>query len=462
MGFAEFVEIRLREADSSTYDYKAMKSFADSIGNDPGGADEAALLKNWATKLIDNNFTPSSMRRYVEKLGTIYRRYNPGAGSFDPIKQLAGSYRECRPSVDSFDNERVDRTIAAMVKEAPTSPSLAVFCYLMFEVSADVESVVNLTVDQFQARYPQLSRIVDTENFHHRRRYVFDLGQGRVRMPQIVRRITGEVESFFDRHGVRFEENFTLNTVLALWIAQARRAGVGHRVIKSVLPVVPQEYDYLRYIDGAELTPQDCLDIKTKVAEMIMPSRQRWFAMKLHRGVTFDNVDSSLKNDSVTTGKIAQLFYPTREVSRRVDKKIVKESQPYIPDVVFFKTQPWVVANVDTLLHRKSLGWVYRSVKQPRGEYSIIDHHSMMLFQQAIGHFTDDMKVELISHPHVDKGRQVRITGGIMAGFCGTIEDIKPGSNDTGRIIYIKMTDNDYFRVQTSIPEHFISPVIPG
>ena len=78
-------------------------------------------------------------------------------------------------------------------------------------------------------------------------------------------------------------------------------------------------------------------------------------------------------------------------------------------------------------------------------------------FQNMIGIFTPDIKVELTEESPVGLGREVLITGGIMSGYEGTIFDIKEGSDI--RQIYIRLSDKYSIKAEVKVEACFVKAI---
>jgi len=462
MSFSEFVAIELISAPDHTIDHKAMLSFANSIR----GCVNLSLsdqLRLWIADMIDKGLASASRKRYIEKLSTIYKKYsireklqdNP----FEEIRELRDNSLIYQSAVDNNFmqlTERFDKVFSSLMSDAKAKPELALFLYLLFDASPDIEKAVFLSTDDYSPRFRQLDDIIRPACFHHRRKYVFDLNQSRKRLPQLVRDTLSEINLYLKTRNIHFSDGFTCRSIMALWAAKARSVGVGLREIKGILPLIPDQYGYLEFVEAAPLPPEQIEDIKHRVAEAFAPSSKRWYALKLRRGVVYDTFRTYLK-DNFSDYTDSTLFYPQREVSRSRKKKLVIVSVPVIPDIVFFNVMPYHVRKIDHLIRSEYLGWVFKMTNTPDSDYSVISHHSMLGFQQVIGEFTDDMKITLTKGAPVGIGRQVKITGGIMAGYTGWIYDIKEGSDL--RQFYIRLSTDCAVRAEIKVPEFYVRPI---
>ena len=126
---------------------------------------------------------------------------------------------------------------------------------------------------------------------------------------------------------------------------------------------------------------------------------------------------------------------------------------PIIPDVVFIYINPRHIRKVDTLIKSERFGYVFRITSDVDSDFSVIATRSMTGFQNMIGIFTPDIKVELTAESPVGLGREVLITGGIMSGYEGTIYDIKDGSDI--KQIYIRLSDKYSIKAEVRVGSVF-------
>lgn len=460
MSFLDFVAIKLDDAPERSTDYKALTSYSRSADGSEGMPVEDTL-RTWIAGMIDKGLTPASRRRYTEKLSTIYKEYAAGHGTegdpFTAIRDLRDfKGAEAAKSLQSI-TERLARIFDILMSEARLNPALAVFVYLLFNSSSDIDSAITLTVDDYVPTFPQLEDIINTEGFHHRRRYVFDLGQSRKRMPQLRSEVLTAINAYLRAKDIMFPAGFSNKTIPAMWAARARAVGLSLSDIRYALGDIPAEYAYLRYVGGPVPAPERIRDMKQKVAESFAPFGRKWYAVKLRRNVKFDMLMDCLIESYDPHFDPHTLFYPCKEITRRIDKKIVTESIPVIPDVVFLNIRPGQVRKIDMLVRSEGYGWMFRTANRADSDYSVIDRRSMLAFQRVIGTLTHDMKVSLTRETPVGIGRQVRITGGIMEGYTGTIYDIKDGSDV--RQLYIRLSDDYAIRAEIKVEEYYVEPL---
>lgn len=463
--FADFVAIRLNDAPPASIEFKSLKSFRDSTrGNERLPLQD--LLKIWIVSMVDRGMTVASRKRYAAKLRTIYKEYiganDSTVNPFNSVKSLLNCEFNCccnNKEALTEQNEKLRAVFKTLVQDAKSRPSLAVFLYLLFNASSDMESAVMLRTDGYTPKFAQLDDIIDLSSFHQRRRYIFDLAQSRKRIPQLVREVTTDIEHYFISRGLKFANGFSALTISAMWITEAREAGISLPEIRTILTELPGEYAYLDNVHPSDITSLQSDSIKRRVADAFLPSTKRWYAMKLKRGVDYDDIIAAIKENMPDSFSKIEFFYPTRELVKRDGKKIIREKVPYIPDIVFFNVLPRHVGDIDRCVRLDHRGWVFRTVNTANGDYSIIANESMLTFERAVGRFSSDMKIEMTDRSPVSIGREVRITGGVMAGYKGIIHDIKNGDDQSGRQLYIKLSASNYVKIEVKVDETYIEAI---
>ena len=458
--FPEFVAIRLGRVSNRTVDYKSISSFLSSIKGIEG-QNLNGLLKVWVADMFDRGLALASRKRYVEKLGALYKEYcglNGLSGNpFVGIKELCAVDVPVNAKSLEVESLKIEKAFDVIMSAAVSKPELAVFLYLLFNASSDIEKAISLTTEEYEPKFSQLDEIIRPSRFHHRRKYVFDLGQSRKRMPQLVREVTNAIEVYLRTKDIVFPGAFTPDVIVALWMAKARRNGVSLLEIRQAVSAMPSGYEYLSSIEGAALTSEEIFSIKRRVAESLAPSGKRWYAIKLRRGVAYDAFADFITANCFNHSDDCLLFYPQKEIIRRVEKKIVTKTAPVIPDIVFIYLNPRHVRKVDALIKTERSGYVFRVTSAADSEYSVIDTPSMTIFQRMIGVFTPDIKLDLTTESPVGIGREVVITGGVMSGYEGTIFDIKEGSDM--RHIYVRLSQKYSIKAEVKVEEMYVKAI---
>lgn len=472
--FLNFVAIKQKETPADSVEYKSIKSFTDAV---KGYEEEPVInqLKVWLATMIEKDLSPATRKRYAMKLVSIYKEYDDsgisGHNPFDSLRKLFDS-DEYKYGDFRLQGSRLQKAFPSLLKDAISNPALAVFLYMLFDASQDMTKAISLTTEEYTPRFPQLDKIIKPADFHHRRRYIFNLNQNKKRIPQLTKEVISGIELWLLSKGIKFSGGFSPTLIPALWSVKARETGISLVAIRALLTSVPQQCNYLSILPSSEISPGESDDIKRKVAEAYAPSGKRWFAMKLMRGSSYEGMTAVIKEKLPDIFSGITFFYPRRESARREGKKIIKGCVPVIPDVVFFRTMPHHVKEIDRMLRLNAIGWIYRVVNTPDSDYSVIDNASMLIFERTVGELSPDMTVELTHTQPLSVGKKVRITGGVLAGYEGVIYDIKsydtplpsqssmPSSSPSPlRQIYIRLSSSDFLKIDVTIDESFIEPI---
>ncbi|MBD5239453.1 MAG: hypothetical protein HDS64_06750 [Bacteroidales bacterium] len=222
-----------------------------------------------------------------------------------------------------------------------------------------------------------------------------------------AREIAMRIRGILRRYGLETESD-------SLWALAALKAEVEPEEILSVLGHVPAGLSLLGLFDAADTGATERLSTLEIVADSLADNPFRWYAMQLRRGEDYETI-------AELSGLEAQnLYYPSREVTRRVGRRLTVSTRPFLPGVVFFRIRPSDVAP----LFRKigSRAWVYRQTASAQSPYAVISPAEMMAFQLAVGVLIDRTAAPAEMHP----GDTVEIIGGDFRGLCATIQSTAP------------------------------------
>lgn len=469
MDFLDFVAIKLPLSPRDTIDHKSMASF---LAAAPASAASTLhdRLHLWAATMIERGMTPTSRRRYIEKLSTIYRQYlagqtspaatPPGPDPFDTLRhRLQALPQPPAPTPGATPRCQLAANFDNILLQAATRPHLALFLHLLLNVSTDLAGAALLTIDSYTPLFPQLHPLLDPTSMHHRRRYLFDLQQSRKRQPQLLRDTLQAITRDLSQLGIPLA---TPRDILTLWTAQAIHARLPLPTIVSLLPSIPPGYSHLSLVTPIPLTPAQIIDAKRHVADSLSPMGSRWYVMKTRRSLTPDTLRDTLTHLGTPLPLLNDInFYaPTHSVARRTGHRLRHVTLPLLPGILFFHTRPGHVATLDGIMRRHTLGWVYRTTGSPRADYSIIPTHSMGAFQRAVGTLTPDVSVTLTHRPPIGIGQTVRITGGVLAGYQGTVYSVKDNTpGDAPRQVYLHLNLNNYIKIEAHIDDIYLQPL---
>lgn len=428
--FLDFVEQTRLGADAKSTTAYALDSVLPILRD--GHLPSAGTLSLWAATMLIAGKKPSTVRRYLAAIRTIHEQWsrnNTDGDASDIFSSLDSTLKDTVQAATepARRNAALLPALLSRSNSAPEWPTVAIFLYLLYTPYASLADVANLTFSQFDsttAVCPQVADIIATMSRANGRRYIFPLGQGKTRPAEISRRLTAELCDLLTARGMRFPEGFSRQSVTALWIAAAIAAGIPLAHIRATITgALPADYAPLALVTPAadDNTEKLRAEVISRVADSICSHRRSWFAMKLRRGTTHDEIRAAI-DANPTLAAAVTIYSPMRTTVERNDHKRIIRQEPYLPDIIFFNTRQDYVRPLFAAIGH--LAWCFRTT--PTGPYATIPAAQMATFQRCIGTFTDDILQTVAPAPaaQLSAGRRVRITGGIMAGYEGTIVDI--------------------------------------
>lgn len=460
--FLEYVENRIESAPNDRFMAYAGASFLKSSASHFATDLSVSALRAWTIDMLVGGLKKNTRRRYFSRIHTLYQAWRSGAGPdpFDEVREIV----ECGTDGCIAKAKANLALVKRMLRTAPQASdfeNIAIFLYLLYNVEATLADVIALTFDSPAPDISQLSDLIDPMSRSCRKRYVFGLGQGKRREPQIAGSMLRAVHESLTKRGIDFGESFSRESVTALWITAAMKLGIAPGEIRSMLRRLPDEYAYLRYVDPATLTPRRRSGIMQRVADSINDRSGKWFIMRLRAGRTPDDIKQCIADNFATLHRDITFYYPTRTVVR-LDRRGRKhrDTEPYLPGILFFRMRCDKVA---TLFSRiGDMAWCYRTSAIPGSPYCTIPPSEMKKFQMHIGKFTPDIRMELVSRTEaLPAGSAVRINGGgRMEGYIGVIDSVR--NADGTRTYTLLLSDSDVARwTVEDIDEIYVQPVNP-
>lgn len=414
-------------------------------------------LKLWVASMLMEGMTLSSVRKYAGKIHTLYNEWR-GKDAADPFVEIQPVLEQSYQPDDADVLHNLDAVKRLFLKNEASADWSAVniFFYLLYNADATLLDMLGATFDNAPRYCAQVDEIVKSCDGSFGRKYLFNLKQSRMRPGQILRTVTADLTALMQDAGMKIAGGYVREEITAIWIAAAMKQGVDICDIRSIVPAVPYRYRALSLIRKKEMPPERMHRIVCLVADSLNDNAPRWFVMKLRKGVGLDEVREKI--DAELPGRLnaMELYYPTRTVAKRVGKKIRKEEIPYVPDMLFFRTQ---YNKVRSLFSRiGDMAWCLKVSGAPDSRYSVISYEEMTNFQRCVGQFTPDIRVELAEMaPTLTRGRMVRITGGMMEGYTGMIEDI---DDDKGtRKFFLRISSDSALNWCAEVEDYYIEPI---
>lgn len=364
-----------------------------------------AALRRWAA----SGLSASTLSRYTDALRAMCRRAGIDTALFGCIRAESAAAPAPAFRLDAL-RRAAERGIDA---PAPVRMAMDALLLAVYAGGLTAQQLIDLRFDACDAMPAQARAIVEAYRAP-RRRYVFPLSQGRLADASIARR-------------------------LRLHMAAALR-------MAGIMPDAAPDADHAPAIHAA--LAARCAGTRRSVADTIRDMQPRWYAMRLRP-------QASIHTLLAATAPFAATYYPCRETVRRDSGRLTTSSEPYIPGVLFFRTTPDRLAPLFAAVG--SLAWGYRLSAAPQAPYAPIQDHAMLTFQRMVAVFTPDMHPGPITAEPLTPGRRVRVAGGIMEGYEGTIHDTAPGSDR--RIFRLHLIGDFGFQWTADVPESLIQPL---
>lgn len=447
---------------SDTLTATAVGSFVNSMQTHGYNEVKKDALRMWIVDMALDGLKTSTRKKYFSRIYTIYREWKTSAGEnpFTAAKEAADFDFQCGSKEASMNLELVDRLLYRP-KDSYAKEYVNLFLYLFYNPMATINDVINMKFDDYDVDCPQIDEIIDEQKeISNRKTNVFGLGRGRKREPQIRRETLEELQAVAGLVGIRFSASFSRNSITALWIAAALKAGIPVADIRAVISSVPSEYSSLCLVPVLPLSDARKRDIIRKVADSVNNKPMQWFVMKMRPRQNPDTVKERIKMTTESLLDKMLFYYPTHKVLQQNNKgKTVKREVPYVPGVLFFKISRNMVP---LLMHRiGEVAWCLKYTNTTGSKYCTISRNEMKAFQRCVGEFSADIQMELeVRDVPLEKGTVVKINGGgRMVGEEAVIQSVR---NINGTRTYT-LSLTSYLQAKWTVKdmeEIYIDPVV--
>lgn len=457
ISFKEFAErILLSEPPKSLAAY-ALESVLEVLCKENAETLDENILKLWIVSMVISGKKASTCKRYFGKIHSIYNEWNKESES-DVFVRILPVFHDLQEAYSDEANNNLNlvKRLFGRNEQSEDWQTTCIFFYLLYNPAANLSDAVNLTFADAPRFCPQIDDIINSFDSSHGRKYVFALKQGHSRPNEISHKLTKQLQTLLSYVGMQFENGFSRTSITSIWIAAALRCGVAVQDIRACIGTVPAEYSLLSLVAKSDIDRADKEKILCTVADSINSCVARWFVMKIRQGVSVDDIKESIGGKLPGRLNSMTLYYPTRTEKHVEGRRRIVREIPYLPNILFFKTRTDRVKSL--FANIGDLAWCFRNTNSPESEYAVIPNRQMANFQQCIGRFTPDIKMELVDALQpLEKGRKVKVIGGIMAGYEGEILDVagEPGK----RMLFLSIADTRKACWTVHIEDIFIQPV---
>lgn len=453
----KFRSATLVKSESSRLNYaKAIRCLETFVGTYTYSQDfpSEQTLADWFLNMRVRGISGKTAIHYFDIIAALYKDTASDVGPDNPklfgqfkarVKQISGLMKDC-----PVDNRALNKILS--ITKSPSAHSdmqqqaADILLYSLLNRAMPLSEVTKVKVSEIVADSDAVSDIVK-RNSDPNRKYLFPLFQSKLTPRQSAEVAERKVWGLFIANHIH-EVQSVDNTIRLIWTCAALRCGIPGSEIVSLIGQAVDEIPELSLCVKTEIPPERCSALIQTVNTLFSSNPQRWFAMKLRSRVDYEDLEESIRNLDEHIPR-PELFYPLDEICKRVGKKIVKDRQPVIRDIVFFKLR---VTDIFPLFCKiGDLAWCYTTTGRPGGDYAPIPKSSFERFQETIGHFTPDYEIAPIGGFELEEGERVVILNGLMTNREFEIEKIE----DTGNVIFqLNMIGDNGFQWRTKAGRH--------
>lgn len=458
--FISFVEnVILKDSSRKTLK-SACASFASFLKKSPDNEISRETVNNWIASMSITGLKSSTRRKYTRELSLLYDNWNSSKQEPSPFD----SAKFTEPETDETTTKRMLSNLQSVSRLLKISPknqdyeTVSIFLYLLFNIGMRLQDIINLKFGDSTIQLSQTEDIVEAMHHSGRKKYVFGLEQGKKREGQIIRELIGKIHKDITVYGLDFGNTFSRDSITSLWIAAAAKAGISVTDIRSVITSLPAEYPSLSLVRPKTMTDEQRFRILQKVADSIDDGSTKWFVMKMRQGIDPDNIREAIKRHFGSRYDSMLFFYPSHTVvSRDKTGRKIKNEQPYLPGILFFKLRKDKVSELFSKIG--DIAWCYKWTNSSDSPYSSIPQQEMKAFQRHIGSFSPDIRMELVPRTTaLTVDQTVRINGGMMENHIGVIRSVKNSNGTRTYTLDISEKISATWTVE-DIDEIYIEPV---
>lgn len=408
-------------------------------------------IADWTVELLRQGLSPKTVARHLNILNSFVTQ----ASRKGMLPALEAPRRLVRPLLEKgavpllAKGNNLEKCLRLVKEEmnrhddSDTDTHIDLMLFSLLNNSMPLYEVAQLRRKDAQFYYGFGRRILE-RNISPRRDFIFDLNQSRLTPRQLQNSIHEALDAFFQRAGISGSDADAM--VRSLWTECAMQCGAtaskakklaggpATYLIPAFLQADPKGMDFRHTAEGF---PAE--EWSRGVSMMFLCDAPRWYAMRIRRGVKYDELRKQILAEVHPQPK---LFYPCETITRMTRSRKIADEQPLISDIVFFRLTPSRVAPLFRIIGDKA--WCYRVSGLPGAPYATIPQKEMLRFQAAVGVFTPDTELKPLGTIEPKPGESVIV---VMAGYGdreGTVEQVLPDTSGTA-IIRVKFaTDQGY------------------
>lgn len=456
-----FRSVTLAKSDTSRRNYaKAIRCLETFLGTYPYASDfpSELTLADWLLNMRVRGISGKTVIHYIDIISALYK---DGAAhtSLDNPKLFGEFKARARLILLSTKDWPVDdKTFERILSVTKSSSALSetmrvatdILTFSLLNGAMKLSDVARIKTDEIEDASDPISVIIK-RNSRSNRKYLFALDQSKLTTKQSAESAERRVRGLFVTNHIPEVESVD-ETIKLTWAYAALRSGIPGSEIIALLGSPVGSIPELTLCVKADLSSERRSALMATVNTLFSNNPLRWYAMKLRRRVDFKDIEERVRTLDEHILR-PEFFYPYDEIRKRVGKKLVREQQPVIPDIVFFKLR---VTDIFPLFSRMGdLAWCYTTTGKPGGDYAPIPKHSFERFQETIGHFTPEYEIAPIGGFQPKEGESVVIISGPLANYEFEVDKV---SNTDNVIFQLNMIGDNGFQWRTSARKRQIEP----
>ncbi|MCM1140892.1 MAG: hypothetical protein NC453_20165 [Muribaculum sp.] len=458
----KFRSMALTKSDTSRRNYdKAIRCLETFMGTYPYASDfpSEQTLADWLLNMRVRGISGKTVIHYIDIISALYKDVisestpnNPRL--FSEFKARAKQILTSTTKEWPIDDKILKRILSITKSSSAFSEKMLVasdiFTFSLLNGAMSLLDVAKVKTDEIDDSSDAISVIIK-RNSELNRKYLFPLNQSKLTTKQLAENAELKVRGLFVANHITEVESID-DTIKLIWTYAALRCGIPGSEIIAILGAPVRSIPESTICVKSDISIERRSALMETVNTLFCNNPLRWYAMKLRSHVVFEDVENRVKNldDHILR---PEFFYPYDEIRKRVGKKIVKEQQPVIPDIVFFKLR---VTDIFSLFNRiGDLAWCYTITGKPGGDYAPIPKRSFERFQETIGHFTPEYEIAAIGGFEPKEGESVVIISGPLANYEFEVDK---HVNTDNVIFQLNMIGDNGFQWRTSAKKRQIEP----
>ncbi|MCM1429795.1 MAG: hypothetical protein NC097_08395 [Clostridium sp.] len=440
------------KSEASRLNYgKAVKCFETFAGTYTYSSDfpSQQFLADWLLNMRMRGISPKTATHYLDIVSALYRETvkDPNPENLNIFRQFKV---QAKQTTSSKKNCPIDNRLFYKLLAIINSPSVNyqlsadILLYSLLNRACPLAEVAKVKVKEIENPSDTISEIVN-RNSDANRKYLFPLDQSKLTAKQLTGNVERKIQTLFAVNNLPVIESID-NTIRLIWTYAALKCGIPGSEIIAMIGEIADGIPELRLCTPAEISSERQRALTKTINTLFSNNPVHWYAMKLRTRVEFKDVENRIKYLDERTLR-PEFFYPLDEIRKRIGKKIIKETQPVIKDIVFFKLR---VTDIFPLFCKiGDLAWCYTTTGRPGGDYAPIPRSSFNRFQETIGHFTPEYEIAPIGGFEPKEGETVVMINGPLAHYQFEIEKAPA----RGNVIYqLNMVGSNGFQWRTSAP----------